>query len=83
MIDQVGPAGADLRIVDIAGDGERVDLDPLARLPVLAPLGDLTEVDLGIEVRGEGLAMVAGVAVDDVDGVDLVEQGLLDRKSVV
>ena len=56
---------------------ERVGLDPLAVLPVFAARGDLADVDLGVEVGGERLAVAAGVAVDDVDGLDLVEQVLL------
>ena len=77
VIDQVALARADLGIVDHAGDRQRIDLDPLALLPVLAALGDLAQVDLGIEVGGERLAVAAVVAVDDVDLVDLVEQELL------
>src|SRR5687768_17954327 len=38
---------------------------------------DLADVDLGVEVGRERLAVRAGVAVDDVDVVDLVEQVLL------
>ena len=77
VIDEVGLDRADLGIVDHRRDAQRIDLDPLAVLPVLAALGDLAQVDLGIEVGGERLAVAAGVAVDDVDGVDLVEQLLL------
>jgi hypothetical protein len=54
-----------------------IGLHPLAVLPVAAALGDLADVDLGIEVGGKGLAVVAGVAVDDVQLVDLVEEVLL------
>ena len=39
--------------------------------------GDLADVDLRVEVRREGLAVVAAVAVENVDGVDLVEEVLL------
>ena len=37
---------------------------------------DSADVDLGVEVRGESHAVVAGVAVDDVKVVDLVEMVL-------
>ena len=42
-----------------------------------AVLRDFAQIDLRIEVRGEGLAVVAGIAVHDVDIFDLVEQMLL------
>jgi len=40
-------------------------------------LGDLADVDLGVEVGGEGVAVVTGVAVEDVDGFDAVVVVLL------
>ena len=46
---------------------------PLAVLPVAAALGDFADVDFGVEVGGEGLAVVAGVAVDDVEILHLAE----------
>ena len=49
----------------------------MAVLPVGAGRRDLAEVDLRVEVRGEGIAVVAAVAVEDVDGVDLVKIVLL------
>ena len=45
--------------------------------PVRALRGDLADVDLGVEVGGEGIAVVAAVAVQDVERVDLVEVVLL------
>ena len=45
--------------------------------PVAAFRGHLADVDLGIEVGGEGIAVVAAVAVKDVERVDLVEVVLL------
>ena len=68
---------ADLGIVDHRRYAERIDLDPLAVFPVLAALRDFPEIDLRIEVRREGFAVAAGVAVDDVDRVDLVIEFLL------
>ncbi len=47
--------------------------DPLAVLVVAALLGHLADVDFGIEVGGESHAVVTGVAVHDVEVVDLVE----------
>ena len=77
MIDEVGFARADFRIVHHRLDRERRDLDPLALFPVFAVLRHFAEVDLRVEVRRKRLAMVAGIAVDDVDIVDLVEQVFL------
>ena len=52
---------------------QRTGLDPLAVLPVATLLGDFTDVDLGVEVGGKGLAVVAGIAVHDVERVYLTE----------
>ena len=54
-------------------DLQRLGLNPLTVLVVEALLGNLTDVDLRVEVRGEGVVMVTGIAVDDVQVVDLVE----------
>ena len=58
---------------EAALDLERLRLHPRAVFPVAAVRGDLAEVDLRIEVRGEGLAVIACVAIDDVERVDLAE----------
>src|SRR5690606_3406914 len=52
--------------------------DEFAVFPVAAVGGDFADVDLGVEVGGEGVAVVAAVDVDDVEGVDLVEVVLGD-----
>ena len=49
-----------------------------AVLPVAAVGRDFADVDLRVEVRRERIAVVAGVAVEDVDVVDLVEM-MLER----
>ena len=53
--------------------GHRGSLDELAVFPVAALGGDFADVDLRVEVGGEGVAVVAAVDVDDVERVDLVE----------
>ena len=54
----------------------RLGHDPLSVLVVTALLGHLADVDLGVEVRGEGHTVVAGIAIDDVEVVDFVEMVL-------
>ena len=49
------------------------DLHPVSVLPVAARSGNLPEIDLRIEVGGKGIAVVAAVAVQDIDGLNLVE----------
>ena len=51
--------------------------NPMAVLPVGAFSRNLTDVDFRIEVCSERIAVVAAVAVENVDGVDLVKQVLL------
>ncbi len=52
---------------------QRFGFDPLAIFPVASVGGDFAQVDLRIEIGGEGFAVVARVAVDDVEGVDAAE----------
>lgn len=77
VVDQVGFALAHLGVVDHARDAQRVDLDPCAVFPESAALCHLADVDLRVEVGGKGLAVAAVVAVDDVYGMNLVEEVLL------
>ena len=42
----------------------------LAVLPVPRRGGDFADVDLGVEVGGEGLAVIAAVAIEDVERAD-------------
>ena len=82
MVEQVHVLAADLVEVVLALDGHGGDFDPVAVLPVGAGRGNLAQVDLGIEVGGERVAVVAAVAVQNVNGVDLVEQVLLSIGAV-
>ena len=67
MVEQVAVAWADVRIGKVFMNLQRLGLHPFAVFPIEALLGDLADVDLGVEVGGEGLVVVAGVAVDDVE----------------
>src|SRR5690606_5765162 len=58
-------------------DAQSVDRYPLPIFPIAARLRDLTDVDLRVEIGRECLAVAAGVAVDDVDRLDAIEQLLL------
>ena len=51
-------------------------------LPVAAGGGNLPEIDLRIEVGGKGIAVVAAVAVQDIDGLNLVELMLCGIRTV-
>ncbi len=77
MVEQVEVLLADAVEVEGALHRQRIGLLPLALFPVAPLRGDLADVDLGVEVGGEGVAVVAAVGVQDVDVVDLVEQVLL------
>ncbi len=76
VIHQVAVAGTDVGIGEILVDLQRARLDPLAVFVVAALLGDLADVDLGVEVGGEGLVVVARVAIHYVEVVYLVEMVL-------
>ena len=57
-------------------DFVRLGDHPFAVLVVAALLRHLADIDFGVEVRGEGHAMVAGIAVHDIEVVDFVEMML-------
>ena len=54
-------------------DLQRFCLDPLTVLIVETLLGNLTDIDLWVEVRGESVVMVTRISVHDIEVVDLVE----------
>ena len=76
VVHQVGFLGSDMRVVERLVDAERVGFVPLAVFPVFAALGDFADVDFGVEVGGESLAVVAGVAVHDIQVADFIEMVL-------
>ena len=73
MVEEVGlthpDVGVGQRLVDLLWFG----LAPLPILVVLPLLRDLADVDLGVEVRSEGLVMISAIAVDDIEVMNLVE----------
>ena len=76
MVHEVALAWPDVGVGECLVHGERVGLNPFAVLVVETFLRDLTDVDLRVEVGGEGLVVVAGVAIHDVEVNDLVEDML-------
>ena len=73
MVQQVHVLFADAFKVIFALDFHGLGLYPVAVLPVGAVGGNLANVDLRVKVGGERVAVVAAVAVEDVDVVDLVK----------
>ncbi len=76
MVHEVALARPDIGIGERQVHAQRVGLYPLAILVVESFLCDLADIDLGVEVGGESLMVVAGIAVDDVERVDLIEMVL-------
>ena len=52
---------------------QRLRLYPLPVLIVESLLRNLTDIDLRVEVRGESVMMIASIAIDNVEIMDLVE----------
>ncbi len=73
MVHEVRLALADVRIGQFLMHGKGGCLFPLSVLIVEPFLRDLADVDLRVEVCREGVVMVAGVAVYDVEVMYLVE----------
>ncbi len=74
VVQQVGLTHADLGKVEVHALRHGLDLLPLTALPVLPLLGDLPDVDLRIEVGRECVSVITTIAVEDVDGLDAVQQ---------
>ncbi len=58
-------------------DGHGRNFHPVAIFPVGTRSRHFPQVDLRVEVGGKGIAVISPVAVQNVDGVDLIEQVLL------
>ena len=77
VVEQVHVFLAHLVKVVLPLDAHGRDLHPVAVLPVAAGGGDLPQVDLRVEVGGKSVAVVAAIAVQNINGVDGVELVLL------
>ena len=73
VVDDVRFAFADFRIVQRFVNLVGFGYDPASVLVVAPFLRYFADVDFGVEVGGEGHAVIAGVAVDDVEVVYFVE----------
>ena len=73
VVEQVALLRTHLRVCERLVNLERSSLHPFAVLPVETLLSDLADVDLRVEVGSERLVVVAGVAVYDVEILNLVE----------
>ena len=63
MVKQVHILVPDFREIVYPFDLHGLGLHPMAVLPVASLGGNLPDIDLRVEVCGEGITMVAGVAV--------------------
>ena len=73
MVQQVALLGSDAGICERLVYLHGLGLDIFAVFPVESLLCDLAYVDLGIEVCGKSLMVVAGVAIHDVQILDFVK----------
>ncbi len=73
VVQQVAVTRSDVGVGQVLVNLQRLRLHPLAVLPVESLLCDFADVDLGVEVGGEGLVVVAGIAVYDVQILDFLE----------
>ena len=73
VVQQVHILLTDLVKVIFPLDAHGRDLDPLAVFHIAAGGRNFAQVDFGVKVGGEGIAMVAAVAVQDIDGVNGVK----------
>ena len=73
MMQEIHILRPDLSEIIDAFDLHRLRLDPCAVLPIAPLRRDLADIDLGVEVRRKGIAVVAAVAVEDIDIVDLIK----------
>ena len=76
VVDDVGFALADTGIMQSLVNFVRLGRDPFAVFVITSFLRYFADIDFGVEIGGEGHAVVSGVAVHDVEVVDLVEMVL-------
>ena len=76
MVQQIALTWTDVGVGQWLVDFQRFYLNPLPILIIESFLGNLTDVDLWVEVRGEGMMVITSVAVYDVQIVDFVEMVL-------
>ena len=74
---QVHVLVANLIKIVFALDAHGRDLYPVTVLPIASGSADLAEINLWIEVGGEGITVIAAVAVQDVNRVDGIKFMLL------
>ena len=66
MVKQIAVTRSNVGIGEVFMNLQWLRLYPLAVLPVESFLGDFADVDFRVEVGGESLVVIAGIAVDNV-----------------
>ena len=73
MVQQVAVAWTDVGVGEVLVNLQRFRFYPFPIFPIESFLGNLTDVNLRVEVGGECLVVVACVAVDDIEILNLLE----------
>ena len=82
MVQQIAVTRSDTRIGQVLMDLQRFCFHPLSVLPIETFLRNLADIDLRVEVRGESLMMITGIAVNNVQILYLIKMmlGSVGRK---
>ena len=72
-MEKVALAWTDVGVGERLVELKRFGLHPFAVLPVESLLGNLTDIDFGVEVGGKRLVVIAGIAIHNVEILYLVE----------
>ena len=73
MVEKIHIFDADFFEIIDSFNSHGLGLYPFALLPVPTIGRDFADVDFRVEICGKGVAMVAAVTIQDVDGVNLVK----------
>ena len=73
MIHQIGFARTHIRVVQRLMDTQRIGFLPFAIFVILTTLGNFTNIDFRIEIGRKSLVMVTGIAIDNIQILDLIE----------
>ena len=73
MVQQIALARTNIGVGERLMNLQRFRLNPLPVFIIESFLGNLTDIDFRIEVGSEGMMVVTGIAIDDVEIVDLVK----------
>ena len=73
MVEQIHILHAHFREIILTLNGHSGNFNPFTVFPIGAGSRNLAQINFGVKISCKGIAMVAAVAVQNIDGIDLVK----------